>query len=256
MYEGIRGGTAIVTGGAQGIGKAICEQFIAAGASVVIVDTDKAHGDATVAELSSRGDCILVEADIADEAGVRRAVATAVETYGGVDFLVNNAAAFIMRGLDASPDDWRRMLEVNVMGYALCAKHAAPAMKPGGRGSIVNISSMSGMIAQPGLTTYSTCKAAVSHLTRMMAMELAPDIRVNAVCPGFVWSANNAAVIRRTMGLDRAGAEAHPEIGGKILLGRTADTTEIASVVLFLASRNASYITAGNLVVDGGYTAL
>jgi dihydroanticapsin dehydrogenase len=256
MYEGIDGRVAIVTGGAQGIGKAICERFLASGAGVVIADMSVEHGTTAERELSALGACTFVQTDIADEDEVKRAVATASATYGGVDFLINNAAAFIMRGVDASVEDWRRMLDVNVMGYALCAKHVAASMVERGGGSIVNISSMSGMIAQPGLLTYSTTKAAVSHLTRLQALELAPHIRVNAVCPGIVWSANNANVILRTMGLDRDGAHAHPDLGGKILLRRTADPDEIAKVVLFLASNDSSYITAANLVVDGGYTAL
>lgn len=256
MYQGIEGRVAIVTGGGQGIGKAICAQFLQAGASVVIADLSDEHGQVAESELSSYGACTFVHTDIADESDVERAVQTASDRYGGVDVLVNCAAAFIMRGVDASVADWRRMLDVNVMGYALCAKHAAPAMMARPRGAIVNISSMSGFIAQRGLLTYSTTKAAVSHLTRLLALELAPHIRVNAVCPGIVWSANNAEVFRRTMGLDREAAHAHPDVGGKILLGRTADPAEIAKVVLFLASDDASYITAENLVVDGGYTAM
>lgn len=256
MYEGLEGRVAIVTGGAQGIGRAICERFLAAGVSVVVADASEERGPVVEAELSKLGPCTFVRADIAVEADVVRAVRTAVNRYGGVDVLVNNAAAFIMRGLDASVDDWRRMLDVNVMGYALCGKHAAPEILRRGGGSIVNISSMSGLIAEPGLLTYSTAKAAVSHLTRLMALELAPRIRVNAVCPGIVWSANNADNFQRRMGLDREAVHAHPEIGGKILLGRTADTDEIAKVVLFLASEDSSYITASNLVADGGYTAV
>lgn len=254
MYEGIHHRVAIVTGGAQGIGKAICERFLSQGASVVIADVSEEHGVSAEAELGKLGECVFVRTDISDEGQVRDAVETAKNAFGGVDFLVNNAAAFIMRGIEATVDEWRVMLDVNIMGCALFVKHVAPVMRERGRGSIVNISSMSGLIVQPGLTTYSTCKAAVSHLTRMQALELAPHIRVNAVCPGIVWSANNATVFRRTMGLDRAGAHAHPEVGGRILLGRTADPDEIAKVVLFLASDDSSYVTAANMIVDGGYT--
>lgn len=256
MYDGIEGRVAIVTGGAQGIGKAICRRFLAAGAAVAIADLSEEHGKNAEAELRTLGRCAFVPTNIGDENQVERAVQAAKEQFGGVDFLVNNAAAFIMRGVDATVDEWRVMLDVNVMGCALFVKHVAPVMLERGGGAVVNISSMSGLIAQPGLLTYSTTKAAVSHLTRLQALELAPHIRVNAVCPGIVWSANNADVLRRTMGLDRKAAHAHPEVGGKIMLGRTADPDEIAKVVLFLSSADASYITASNLVVDGGYTAV
>jgi dihydroanticapsin dehydrogenase len=256
VYEGVAGRVAIVTGGAQGIGRAISEAFLASGASVTIADIDEARGVPAAAELAKLGRCDYVKTDIADENSVAAMVEHAVSIHGGVDILVNNAAAFIMRGLNASVEDWRRMLDVNVMGYALCSKHCAPRMHDRGGGAIVNISSMSGSIVQRGLLTYSTTKAAVSHLTRLMALELAPTIRVNAVCPGIVWSENNANLIGRTMGLDRAGADSHADLGGRTLLMRVADPNEIAKVVLFLASNDASYITAENVMVDGGYTVL
>ena len=256
-YGGLAGKTVVVSGGAQGIGRAICEEFLAAGARVVVADVDVRHGSATESELAETyGAAVLFhETDIASEDSVNACSRRAYEVFGSVDVLVNCAAAFIMRGIDATPDEWRRMVDVNVIGYALCAKHAVPYMRRAGKGSIVNISSISAFIAQPGLLTYSTTKAAVTNLTRLMAQELAPSIRVNAVCPGTVWSANNAAVIARTMGLDREEADAHPDVGGKAMLRRTADPVEIAKPVVFLASDDASYVTGENFVVDGGYLA-
>jgi dihydroanticapsin dehydrogenase len=257
MYDGISNRVVLVTGGAQGIGRAICEVFLAHGSGVMVADLDEEKGVRVEHELSRLGRCQFARTDIADEENVIATVKRTVDVYGRLDFLVNCASAFIMRGVDASVAEWRRMLEVNVMGTALCVKHAVPHMRAAGGGAIVSISSISAFIAQDGLLTYNTTKAAISSFTRLAAMELAPHgIRVNAVCPATVWSENNADVIRRTYGLDRAGADAHPEIGGKTMLGRVADPLEIAKVVLFLASNDASYITAANVMVDGGYTAL
>lgn len=245
---------AVVTGAAQGIGRAIAERLLRDGASVVIADIDRAKGESAARELAVLGRVEFVRTDIATEQSVVDLADIVKSTHGHVNVLVNCAGAFIMRGYDADPADWQVMFGVNVMGYALCAKHLVPLMRGRNGPSIVNISSISAYIAQPGLTTYSTMKAAVSGLTRMMAMELAPEIRVNAVCPGTVWSDNNALVIGRTLGLDRKAADAHPEVGGKSLLKRVADPFEIANVVAFLASGEASYITGADIVVDGGYT--
>jgi NAD(P)-dependent dehydrogenase (short-subunit alcohol dehydrogenase family) len=257
MKDSMRGRVAIVTGGAQGIGRSTCELLLEQGAFVVIADVSEERGVATEHELSRRGDCIFVRTEIADESSIENAVAVTAARFGRPDFLVNNASAFVMRGLDASVQEWRRMLEVNVMGTALFMKHVAPHMKQLGGGAIVNMSSISAFIAQEGLLTYNTTKGAISSMTRLAAMELAPyGIRVNAVCPATVWSDSNAQIIWRQRRIDRAGADADPDIGGKTMLKRVADPIEIARVVIFLLSSDASYITAENLMVDGGYTAL
>jgi dihydroanticapsin dehydrogenase len=167
---------------------------------------------------------------------------------------VNNAAVFVLHGIEATPEDWRKILDVNVMGVALAAKHAVPEMRKAGGGAIVNLGSISSFIAQPNFWTYNASKAAIANLTRCMALDLAPEIRVNAVCPGAVWT-QIVQKITAEMGLDRAGADAHPEWGGAHMLKRIADPREIACAILFLASDEASYITAANLMVDAGYTA-
>ncbi|MFB6719666.1 SDR family NAD(P)-dependent oxidoreductase [Kribbella sp. NPDC056345] len=252
--DSLSGRTAVVSGGAQGIGAAICHELADRGMAVVIADVDEAAGEKTAGLLSDQGFQVLFQStDIADERSVRASIDRTADRYGSIDVLVNCAGAFIMRGVDAEVDDWRTMFDVNVLGYALMAKHAVPYLRAGGNGSIVNISSISAFIAQPGLTTYSTMKAAVTHLTRMLAQELAPQIRVNAVCPGNIYSDNNAAVLRRTMNLDRAAADQHPQVGGRAMLRRVGDPVEVARAVAFLASDDASFITAENLVVDGGH---
>jgi dihydroanticapsin dehydrogenase len=178
-----------------------------------------------------------------------------LSALGAIHILVNNAAIFILRGIDATPDDWRQMLDVNVMGPALVAKHIVPAIRQAGGGAIVNLASISSFIAQPNFVTYNTTKAAILGMTRCMAMDLAADnIRVNSVCPGVVWT----QIVERqaqAMGLDRAAADVHPQWAGAQLIQRCADPREIAHAILFLASDEASFITGSHLMVDGGYTA-
>jgi dihydroanticapsin dehydrogenase len=247
---------AIITGAGQGIGRATAELFAAEGAAVVIAERDAAAGaDAAAAITRQGGRALFVPTDVADEAGVRDMVAAAVRAFGKVNILVNNAAVFVLRGIEATLEEWHRILGVNVVGVALCAKHVVPEMKKAGGGAIVNLGSISSFIAQPGMVTYNATKGAVAQMTRCMAMDLAPfNIRVNAVCPGGVWT-QIVQKITGDMGLDRAGADRHPEWGGAHLLQRLADPREIAPAILFLASDEASFITGENLMVDGGYTA-
>jgi dihydroanticapsin dehydrogenase len=179
----------------------------------------------------------------------------ALASFGAIHILVNNAAIFILRGIEATVEEWRQMLDVNVMGPALVAKHVVPAIRKAGGGAIVNLASISSFIAQPNFVTYNTTKTAILGLTRCMAMDLAPDnIRVNAVCPGVVWT----QIVERqalAMGLDRAGADVHPQWAGAQLIHRCAEPREIAFAILFLASDEASFITGTPLMVDAGYTA-
>jgi dihydroanticapsin dehydrogenase len=169
--------------------------------------------------------------------------------------LVNNAAVFVLGGVDATPEEWRRILDVNVMGPALVAKHVVPEMRKAGGGAIVNLGSISSFIAQPEFVTYNATKGAIVQITRCLAMDLAKDnIRVNSVCPGAVWTAI-VAKITREMGMNRQEADAHPDWGGAHLLKRIAEPREIANAILFLASSEASFITGENLMVDGGYVA-
>ena len=161
----------------------------------------------------------------------------------------------MLKGIDATPEEWRQILDVNVMGPALVAKHVVPLMRQAGGGAIVNIASMSSFIAQPEFVTYNASKAALATMTRCMALDLAPDkIRVNAVCPGTVWT-QIVQRLTRERGMDRAEADAHPDWGGAHILKRIAEPREIAYSVLFLASEEASFITGSHLMVDGGYTA-
>jgi dihydroanticapsin dehydrogenase len=247
---------AVVTGGGDGIGRAICELFAEEGAAVVIAEKNSEKGKQAAEQIArSGGRAHFIATDVADEASVVRMSAEAARVFGHVNVLVNNAAIFVLKGIDATPEEWRQILDVNVMGPALVAKHVVPLMRKAGGGSIVNIASMSSFIAQPEFVTYNSSKAAVATMTRCMALDLAPDkIRVNAVCPGTVWT-QIVQRLTRERGMDRAAADAHPDWGGAHILKRIAEPREIAYAVLFLASEEASFITGSHLMVDGGYTA-
>lgn len=247
---------AIVTGGGAGIGRATCELFAEEGAAVVVAERDAETGQETVERITRAGGrAHFVQTNVAEEASVQRMVAEAVAVFSRIHVLVNNAAVFVLRGIEASPEEWRQILDVNVMGPALAAKHVVPHMRKAGGGAIVNLGSISSFIAQPHFVTYNASKAAIANMTRCMALDLAPDnIRVNAVCPGAVWT-QIVQRITREAGMDRAAADVHPDWGGAHMIHRIAEPREIAYAILFLASDEASFITAANLMVDGGYTA-
>lgn len=252
----LKGKVAVVTGGGAGIGRATCELFAEEGAAVVVAERDPATGAEVAAGIKRRGgQALFVPTDVADEQSVQRMADAADQAFGRLDILVNNAAVFVLRGIEATVAEWREILDVNVVGPALCARACVPIMRRGGAGSIVNLASISSVIAQPQMVTYNATKAAVANMTRCMAMDLAPDgIRVNAVGPGAVWT---QIVERLTAekGLDRSAANLDPEWGGAHLLKRIADPREIAYPILFLASDEASFVTGSLLMVDGGYTA-
>lgn len=252
----LQGKVAVVTGGGAGIGRATCELFAEEGAAVVIAERNGLAGQDAEKQITAKGGrARFVPTDVADEDSVIRMAGEAARTFGGVNILVNNAAIFVLRGIDATPAEWRQILDVNVMGPALVAKHVVPHLRKAGGGAIVNLASISSFIAQPQFVTYNATKAAVAAMTRCMALDLASDnIRVNAVAPGAVWT-QIVERITREMGLDRAAADRHPDWGGAHMLRRIADPREIAQAILFLASDEASFVTAETLMVDGGYVA-
>jgi NAD(P)-dependent dehydrogenase (short-subunit alcohol dehydrogenase family) len=248
------GKVAIVTGGGSGIGRATCLRFAEEGAAVAVAEIDETSGNSAAAEISrSGGKALFVRTDVSDEKSVQAAVARVTEAFGRIDILVNNAAVFVLKGIDATVEDWRKILDVNVMGPALMSKHVVPVMRKTLGGAIVNLASISSFIAQPQFVTYNTTKTAILGMTRCMALDLAPEnIRVNAVCPGAVWT---QAVERLTteQGLDRKAADSDARWGGAHMIKRIADPREIANAILFLASDDASFMTAESMMVDGGY---
>ncbi|MEP7340452.1 MAG: glucose 1-dehydrogenase [Acidobacteriota bacterium] len=258
MSNRLKDKVAIITGSGAGIGQAAAVLFAEEGAKVVVGDLDRAGGEATQAQIQAAGgEAIFVQSDISKEEDARRLTDKALLAFGRVDVLVNNAATFVLKGLEATVEDWQRSLSVNVVGTSLVSRYASEAMKQNddgaGSGAIVNLGSMSSFIAQPHFVCYSATKAAIIQMTRNMAMDLAPfNIRVNAACPGtIITQATENHRNQVGISLDEFKAMEGP----KHLLNRVGHPREVAYPILFLASDEASFITGAYLMVDGGYTA-
>lgn len=246
---------AILTGGASGIGQATCELFAEQGASVIVADIDSKGGEETVNKIKATGgEAIFVKTDVSKESDVANMVQTALDNYGVVNILVNDAAAFVFGKIeDVTDDDWKRVMGVNVMGCAYSVKHVVPSMRAAGGGSIVNFGSVSSLIAQEGFIPYSTTKGAILQLTRCLALDLSPhQIRVNCICPGAVLTPATERH-REFIGADQD--EFLENSAGWSFLNRIAAPREIAYGALFLASDEASFVTGTSLVMDGGGTA-
>ena len=246
---------AIVTGGANGIGRAICELFAEEGASVVVADIERDAGLQTVDRIEAGGGrAMMVEMDVSRESDVEGMVRSVVTALGRVDVLVSDAAAFSFGSVDtASQSDWDRALGVNVMGTAYCAKHVLPVMKEGGGGSMVVVASVSSFIAQPAFVPYNASKGALLQMTRCMALDMAPfNIRVNCVCPGAILTRATERH-REFVGADRE--QFLRDAADASMMKRLGAPREIAYGALFLASDESSFMTGAPLVIDGGLTA-
>jgi meso-butanediol dehydrogenase / (S,S)-butanediol dehydrogenase / diacetyl reductase len=246
------GKVAVVTAGGAGIGAATAVRFAREGAAVVIGDISGRRA-ADVAEEITRagGRAVSVKMDAADPTGVQATLDLAMQTYGRLDVVFNNAGLADPAKLEAiSIDSWKRVLDVCLTSTFLGIKLSMPLLRRSGGGAIVNTASISGLGGDVGMASYNAAKAAVINLTRAAAIECArAGIRVNCVCPGAIDTrATELLASDRADELRHAHAEAHP-------LGRLGRADEVADAVLFLASDQASFITGTALVVDGGVTA-
>jgi 3-oxoacyl-[acyl-carrier protein] reductase len=248
--QDMTGQVAIVTGGASGIGRAATERFAAAGASVVIADLNAAGAQELAAKVVADGGAAIgVRVDVTNAADTDTMVTAAEDAFGRVDVLVANAGLshLPMSALDMEENDFDRTFAVNVKGAWLSVRSAVPAMRRTGGGSIVITGSVMGERTRPGFAAYASSKAASNHLARTLALELAPDIRVNAVAP----VATETAMLSNFLGRDDPEASRAAFVAG-IPLGRLASPYDIADGIVFLSSDAARFISGVVLPVDGG----
>ena len=243
IHFGHGGRVCLITGAAQGIGAACARRFAAEGALVVLADVDDERGQMLAAELSG----LYVHCDVGDKAQVDQLVQQALAWQGRIDVLVNNAGIFRAADfLDVTEEDFDAVLRVNVKGSFLEGQAGARAMAQASRGTIVNMSSVNGMLAIPNIASYNVSKGGINQLTRVMALALAShNIRVNAVAPGTIATELAAKAVLTS-------DEAKNKILSRTPLGRLGEPSEIADVVAWLASDAASYVTGEIVTVDGG----
>jgi meso-butanediol dehydrogenase/(S,S)-butanediol dehydrogenase/diacetyl reductase len=235
----------LVTGGASGIGAATAARFLEERARVCVLDRDTAARERIARELPQLAGA--VDADVSNREQVEQAFGEAVGLMGGVDVLINNAGISIRhKFLDITPESWNKVIAVNLTGVFYVAQAAARHMMERGSGVILNTASTNGMVGQPYYADYNATKAGVIELTRTMALELAPKVRVNAVAPGYVLTPMQRAEYTDEM---------LEEVNRKIPLGRHAKPEEVAGLFAFLASDDAAYITGHVYTIDGAETA-
>jgi NAD(P)-dependent dehydrogenase (short-subunit alcohol dehydrogenase family) len=243
---------ALVTGGAYGIGRATVRCFASRGDAVVIADVNKERGQTLLSELRAEGrPALFLPTDIRREEEVRQDIDLSAGEWGRLDVLCNNAGVEINRRADEfTSQEFDQMLDTNLRGAFLCSKHAFPHLRRS-RGSIINIASVQGLACEAHTAVYAATKAALLALTRGMARDFAPEVRVNAICPG----ATLTGMMDNFLAT-QADPQAALEVMAKnIPLGRVGDPEDIARVVYFLASQEAAYITGSTVVVDGGLLA-
>jgi len=252
----LSGKTAIVTGGAVGIGRACVQRMAEEGASVAIFDVLQAEGKALVRELTAKGyDVEFWPVDVSDEAAVKTAIDAAVARFGGLQVIVNNA------GISGSPKptdqvteaEWDKVQAVNVKGVFFGTKHAIPHLRAAGQGAVINLSSIAGLIGVGGIAPYHASKGAVRLMSKNDAITYAPEkIRVNSIHPAYIWTPMVENHLRASApdleAAKAAAGAAHP-------IGNMGEPDDIAWAVVWLASDEAKFVTGAEIVIDGGYTA-
>jgi meso-butanediol dehydrogenase/(S,S)-butanediol dehydrogenase/diacetyl reductase len=246
--RGLTDKVVLITGGGSGIGAASARRFAAEGARVVVADIVAEAAQRIAAEIGSAS--LAVQGDIANPADAERMVDACVRHGGRIDVLHNNAASGAAgRIADVDPEQWNRTIAVNLTGHFLMTRAALPAMLAQGRGSIVNMATAAAVLVEEGIGAYATAKAGVIALTRQIAVEYGRHgVRANCICPGAVATPPTLAFINTVDGVQARMERANP-------LRRIAQPDELASVVVFLASDESSFVNGATIMVDGGATA-
>ena len=246
--RGLKDKIVIITGGSGDLGYATAGRMAEEGCKVVLFDL-LPEDEEKVPAVKAR----YYQVDISDETAVKSACASVEKETGPVNILINTAARFIFKGVEATPEEWQQICAVNIAGTSLMAKYIVPQMKKNGGGSIINFSSVSGFIGQSGFATYNATKFAIRGLTKCWAQDLAPfNIRVNTICPGYIYTKAFIDSCEK-LGLDIE--EENRRASAMHLLNRQGKPEEVAAAAAFLASDDASFITGSDLLVDGGYLA-
>jgi meso-butanediol dehydrogenase/(S,S)-butanediol dehydrogenase/diacetyl reductase len=240
--RGLKDKRVLITGGAGGIGTATAARFLEEGSRVVVLDRDDTALERIEGELPALSGAIC--ADVSDPDDAARAFAELDGLFGGLDVLINNAGVSIRHGfMDISPQEWREVIDVNLNGVFFVAQQAARRMLAGEGGVILNMGSTNGLVGYPFYADYNASKAGVIELTRSMALELAPKVRVNALCPGFILTPMQEA---------EYSSEMRRAFERKVPLNRLGRPEDVAALFAFLASDDAAFITGQPFVIDGG----
>ena len=249
----LEGFTAIVTGAASGIGEATAHRLAEEGASVLAVDVHERGEEVAEAISVSGSTAKFVRCDVSVEDEVRSAVQAALDTFGGLSIVVNNAGIMLPKTAeDTTLEEWDRIQAVNLRSVYLFLHAAAPHLRASGSGSVINVSSMHSAATIESLSAYAASKSGMLGITRSAALDLAPGgVRVNAVCPGII----DTAIWQGWLSEVEDPEATEADVLSLQPLGRVGDPREVANAILFLASEEASYITGTTLFVDGGVTA-
>ncbi len=244
---------AIVTGGSKGIGWGVATIFAQEGAKVVVVARNVQEGELTVEEIRQKGgNAIFVRCDVSNEEDVKKMVQTTLEVYGQIDILVNNAGVGVYKSvLETTSEEWDRCLAIDLKGAFLCSKYVIPHMQAVSKGAIVNISSVHSHATVQGAAPYAASKGGMTALTRNMAIDYGPTIRVNTLSPGWVLT----PLIKQLFGTYDDPAQQQRLVEERQVMKRIGTPEDIGYAAAFLASDEASFITGTELFVDGGLTA-
>jgi len=246
--KGLKDQIAVITGGLGDLGYATALRMKEEGCKVVLLDVE-ADEEGRAEAMGAR----IWQVDISNETEVAQTCAAIANEVGHPRILINTAAYFVFKGVEATADEWNRINAVNIGGTSLMAKYVVPSMKQIGGGSIVNFSSVSGFVGQANFATYNATKFAIRGLTKCWAQDLAPHgIRVNTLCPGYIYT---RAFVNSCEKIGLNIEEEDRRASAMHLLGRQGRPEEVAAAAAFLASEEASFVTGSDLVVDGGYLA-